>query len=267
TLLSSRWLEETDPHVFFHQVESQCSHLNAAYKADAEAGDPDDVDNKADSVKAISMNVVRDIVQVLLPSEYSSALGPNIKRKTTYWDLKEMVLTLHADRQSRDLLQEIAARQASAFAVGQPQGQQLLPPAHPGPPAPSYPAQQQQPDHAHRTDTPSGQGSGSWREPRRRTRRSGNSDRAAKIDVKRYSGYDKWRGSTFTDANGAERFKIPADSCFGCFKQGHRVAQCPLESPDERARSRVAELARDRITVPVSDAMALHVVDLSGETQ
>ncbi|GAA5875061.1 hypothetical protein JCM1840_001754 [Sporobolomyces johnsonii] len=89
----------------------------------------------------------------------------------------------------------------------------------------------------------------------------GKRGKSQKLPATRYAGYERWRGGTFRDANGTTRFKVPAGSCFGCFKSdGHMVRDCPTA---DQARSRVEEMKKDGITVPIHEAMALHTLDLN----
>ncbi|GAA5853003.1 hypothetical protein JCM9279_003780 [Rhodotorula babjevae] len=88
-----------------------------------------------------------------------------------------------------------------------------------------------------------------------------------KYAVKQLAGFDKWRGLTFVNANGVERFKIPPGTCFSCFQEGHRITQCPVkDSPDARARSRIAKLRKDGIVATPEIAVALPLLNLSCDT-
>ncbi|GAA5973874.1 hypothetical protein JCM11641_001193, partial [Rhodosporidiobolus odoratus] len=75
-----------------------------------------------------------------------------------------------------------------------------------------------------------------------------------------------WRGGLCTDSKKTVRFLIPRGTCFACFKEGHLVGNCPDKDDDEKlAKSRVEELKKDGIDVPLSDANALVIVDLANE--
>jgi len=196
SLTSRKWHKDGDPHAYFAAFEAELAQLNSAYKAAADS-DPTDVgiDAQADRLAALSMNVARDIALLNLLSDYGDHLTPHMTSRTTYFEKKEQVLQLYATRQSREALADIDARRAVAQRVD----------ARPSPPQQAEARQQD----AYRASAPPPCRGGSSRTG---SERSG----AARIDVKQFAGFDKWRGSTFTDSNGVERFKIPPGTCFAC---------------------------------------------------
>ncbi|TNY21424.1 hypothetical protein DMC30DRAFT_394841 [Rhodotorula diobovata] len=249
SLMSREWHEEDDPHVYFADFEAELAQVNAAYKSAAEAlaGD-DSPDNQADHLAALSLNVARDIVLANLPHDYADLMSPHLRVESTYFDVKDKILQLYATRQSHEAIADLEARRAVAHRVEQPIQAPL-----------SQEAGLAQQDGFQTSAGP----------PRQHGSSKANSTKdGRKIDVKQLAGFDKWRGGTFTDANNLERFKIPPGTCFACFKEGHRIAQCPSKhEASARALSRVAELRKDGIVVTPEIAVALPLLDLCGDTR
>ncbi|GAA5905630.1 hypothetical protein JCM5296_000533 [Sporobolomyces johnsonii] len=234
---NNRWDEVTPPAIWLASLREKQQVVNSSYEADAKlAPDQEDRNTIADRNAAVSDNVLRDLIMgMFLPPSYAEVLQPSVNRKTTLDDLQNLIVNLHATRISRETIAGMESARRVAPAPS--------PSATPAPtPTPQHSQQQQ------------------WRGGRGRRARGG-----PKLAATRYANFERWRGGTFKDANGTTRFKVPPGTCFACFKSdGHLARDCPTS---DQARSRVEEMRKDGISVPMGEAMALMVLDLnpSGE--
>ncbi|GAA5936241.1 hypothetical protein JCM1841_004389 [Sporobolomyces salmonicolor] len=237
-IFNSRWDETTSPAVWIAELRKKQAVINSAYEADAKkAADQTDRNVIADLNAAISSNLLRDLVLAFLPDSYADTILQSVTRTTTLDELQTWIVNLHATRLSRETIAGIES------------ARRVAPSPSSAPPAPSQPT----PHHSWTGNTVPRGGRG-------KRQRGG-----PKLAATRYSGYERWRGGTFKDANGTTRFKVPAGSCFACFKEGHMARDCPTA---DQARSRMDEMKKDGITVPIGEAMALLTLDLNdgGET-
>ncbi|GAA5917209.1 hypothetical protein JCM5296_005907 [Sporobolomyces johnsonii] len=234
-IFNSRWDETTSPAVWLSELRKMQAVVNSSYEADAKkASNQDDKNVIADLNAAISTNLLRDFIMAFLPSSYADTLQPAVTRNTSLDELQSLIVNLYNTRISRETIAGIES-------------------ARRGIPAPSNAP-------SPRTSTPLPPNQTNWNGGGPRGGR-GKRARSQKLAATRYAGFERWRGGTFKDANGTTRFKVPAGSCFGCFKaDGHMVRDCPTT---DQAKSRVEEMRRDGITVPLHEAMALHTLDLN----
>ncbi|GEM12273.1 hypothetical protein Rt10032_c20g6290 [Rhodotorula toruloides] len=226
-LVTERWDGDESPSLYFSRLKGLQNRVNAAYREDAKvATDQNDKNVIADLNAAISDSFLRDLILATLPESYAEPLLPSISRTTSLDDLKNLVTNLYLSRQSRgDIADLEAARRTST------------------PPGPAPAHQQQQLSVQQQR-----QGGG------KRDTKSQKPKKAATL----YPSYERWHGGTFVDRNNVTRFSIPYMTCYQCFQHGHVAKDCRT---DDKARSRVKELAKDGVKVPIGDAMALWAFD------
>ncbi|GAA5905816.1 hypothetical protein JCM5296_001277 [Sporobolomyces johnsonii] len=232
-LINQRWDGIEAPGIYIARLLALRTRLNAAYRADAERHpDPNDPSTKADLAAAISDSLLRDMFLASIPENYSEIIQASITRTTTLSQATDLVTNLYLQRQSRGEIAEMeAARRVASPSSAAP------------PPAPTHPA-----EWRIRSNGKGGRGG----------HRGGKRGKEPKLPATKYPGYERWRGGTLEDRDRVVHFRVPAGTCFSCFRDGHLARDCPTE---DKARARVEELKRDGIVVPVSDAMALHTFD------
>ncbi|GAA5993370.1 hypothetical protein JCM11641_001995, partial [Rhodosporidiobolus odoratus] len=241
---NERWGEaDKSPAVYFQRLATKVARYNAAAKADALLSpDQSDPNVLADLNAAISSSQQRDLISLYLPSSYAETLSPNIRRSTSLDELKTMINNLYLERISRDQVADFEA------------ARRVVPERQVATTTRSSPVSRRGEGGGGRGNGRGGKGG--------RTRRGGQ----PKIPATRYTNHQQWRGGLFTDSKKTVRFLIPRGTCFACFKEGHLVGNCPDKDDDEKsAKSRVEELKKDGIDVPLSDANALVIVDLANE--
>ncbi|GAA5984739.1 hypothetical protein JCM11641_002168 [Rhodosporidiobolus odoratus] len=227
-LWHERWDEVESPALFFARYTSLSDRLNVAYKADALLA-TDQSDPSVIAARNASLNdfLLRDMIISFLPSSYTDTLAPNWTSKTTLDEVKTGVQNLWATRTTR---KEIAGEEARRV------GRTVTKPQR-GRPESGY------------------QGKG---------KKGGRGKGQARLPADRYTGWEKWRGGTFVDADDMRRFKIPPGTCFACFKDGHRRVDCEIkDNATATARSRADELKKNGIMVALKDANALIVADMT----
>ncbi|GAA5916738.1 hypothetical protein JCM5296_003934, partial [Sporobolomyces johnsonii] len=213
-IFNSRWDETTSPAVWIAELRKKQAIINSVYKADAKkAADQTDCNVIADLNTAISSSLLRDLILAFLPDSYADTILQDVTRATTLDELQTWIVNLHATRLSRETIAGIES------------ARRVAPSPSNAPPTTT----QSTPQHTWTGNTGPRGG-------------RGKRQRGQKLAATRYSGFERWRGGTFKDANGTTRFKVPAGSCFACFKEGHMARDCPTA---DQARSRMDEMRKD----------------------
>ncbi|GAA5996857.1 hypothetical protein JCM11641_002666, partial [Rhodosporidiobolus odoratus] len=228
-LWHERWDETESPALWFARFTSLSERLNVAYKADALLA-VNQTDPSVIAAKHASLNnfLLRNMLISFLPSSFADTLAPSWTNKTTLDEVKTSVQNLWATRTSRE---EIAGEEARRVAkAGETQQR--------------------------------GKNKGGY-QGRKGQQQAPKTFGQNRIPANRYTGHEKWRGGIFVDSAGVKRFKVPPGTCFACFKEGHRRANCEIKGNRQAtAKSRAEELRKDDILVPLEDANALSVADL-----
>ncbi|GAA5873328.1 hypothetical protein JCM16303_001093 [Sporobolomyces ruberrimus] len=231
-MLNNHWAEGTEsPAIYFTRIRNLQARINSAYRADARRSTVENDHVKADRLVALSDFFLRDIAISRLPETYADNLLHSIKRDTTFDDLRQLVVSLHASREAQVEIQEIEARRTTGGTPTQEKSSR--------------------PPPAKRSFGTSKGNSGGKRMPK-----------MSRESVTKYYGYNRWRGGTFTEPDGRVRFKILRGTCFVCFKEGHMARECKLEKGlTEAANSRIAEMKKNGITIPLEEASALRTAN------
>ncbi|GAA5982384.1 hypothetical protein JCM11641_006965 [Rhodosporidiobolus odoratus] len=179
--------------------------------------------------------LLRDIIISFLPASYAETLTPIWTNESALDKVKTAIQNLWVTRTSREEMAGEEARRVGKMNTPAPQK---------GRSEGGY----------------QGRSEGGYQG---RQKKGGKGPSPPHLAADRYTDYQKWRGGTFIDSKGTKRFRVPQGTCFPCFRDGHRRADCEIKN-DHRAtaRSRTAELKKDNILVPMEDANALLVADL-----
>ncbi|GAA5972159.1 hypothetical protein JCM3765_007763, partial [Sporobolomyces pararoseus] len=235
-LFTERWNESTEaPSSYFSRIRLLQKRLNTNYRSAALAS-TDDTDKNiiSDRNAALSDFLIRDIALAFLPEDYNENILHLVnKTTTTLSTLEQLVGNRYNTRVSREKITEVDARRAEA----------------------SYKISESRAVESSKNSKGNGRGYAA---------RNGSK----KVSAKTCANYKNWRGGTFVDSNGVERFSIPRGTCFKCWKDGHLVAGCPLKGNEEKlGKSRIEELAKNGVSTGSTNVMALLVFDENDNAQ